>query len=211
MDSACGAKPASAGAGGLAARVGQRADIAPSAYLYRADRKPEENPPEGWILLMQYANLPFNRPLDVTVPAIRKTLCGLLWEEVRPVRRVELSWASDAKQKPSVDDVVLTYFDTTDQNAHTWWNPRTLREAGRPEVSADGQTYVYGIPSDTWGVVVAVRGQKDASAYAVPTIRAFVPDVWKKMDVEIEWGFDEKRAGLEYGPPTRNAFSGAGG
>src|SRR5262245_35125645 len=36
-------------AAGEVAVTGQPADIAPSAYLYRADRQPEENPPEAWI------------------------------------------------------------------------------------------------------------------------------------------------------------------
>jgi hypothetical protein len=185
-------------AGDLVGLIGRPVNVAPSAYLYRADRKPEQNPPESWVMLMQYANLPFNKPLNVGVPAIKKALCGLLWEEVRPLRKIELSWTSDAKQKPPAGDVVLAYFDTTDQNAHTWWNPRTIKEADKPEVSADGQTYTYAIPSDTWGVVVAVRGRREASACAVPQIRAFVPDVWNRMDVEVEWGFEEKRAGLEY-------------
>ncbi len=180
------------------ARLGRPVDIAPSAYVYRADRKPDENPPEAWVLLMQYAQQPFNKPLDVNVPAIRQALCGLLWEEVRPLRRIELSWTGDAKQRPSVDDLVVSIFDGTDQTAHTWWNPRTIKQAAKPEVSADGQTYVYTIPVDTWGVVVSVRGQQEASACPVPTIRAFVPEVWKKMDVEIEWGFEEKRAALAY-------------
>ena len=38
----------------------------------------------------------------------------------------------------------------------------------------------------------------DASAYEVPAVRAFTPDVWKKMDLEIEWGFDKSTAGLNY-------------
>jgi hypothetical protein len=65
----------------LAALVGQPADIAPSAYAYRADRSPEQNPPESWILLMQYANLPLNQPVAVKNPALGQVLCGLLWEE----------------------------------------------------------------------------------------------------------------------------------
>ena len=75
--------------------TGQPADIASSAYLYRADRKAADNPPEAWVLLMQYANLPFDKPVDVNAPAVKKALCGLLWEEVRPVRRVELSWPAE--------------------------------------------------------------------------------------------------------------------
>ena len=185
-------------AGGLAALVGKPADIAPSAYLYRADRKAEDNPPESWVLLIQYGNLPYDRPVDRGAPAVRRVLCGLLWEEVRPLRRVELTWPADEKRRPPADDVVVSYLDAADRNAHTWWNPRTVREAGAPEVSADGRTCVYTIPADTWGVVVAMRGDRDASAYAAPAVRAFGSDTWKRMDLEIEWGFDDATAALDY-------------
>ena len=67
-------------------RVGQPVDIASSAYQYRADRKADENPPESWLALMRYANLPLNKPVDVKAPAIKQALCGLLWEEIRPVQ-----------------------------------------------------------------------------------------------------------------------------
>src|SRR5262245_52837034 len=63
-------------------QAGQPADIAASAYLYRADRSPEANPPEAWVLLMQHAGLPFDRPVDTNAPAVKQALCGLLWEEV---------------------------------------------------------------------------------------------------------------------------------
>ena len=76
------------------ARVGQPADIAASAYQYRADRSPQQNSPESWIGLMKYAKLPFDRPVDVDHPALEKVLCGLIWEEVRPVRRVEVRWTA---------------------------------------------------------------------------------------------------------------------
>ena len=169
--------------------AGQPADIAPSAYLYRADRPAEENPPEAWVLLMQHANLPFDQPVDTNAPAVKQALCGLLWEEVRPVRRLVLSWPRKAKNKPAPDQLVVSCFNGQDDTAHTWWNPRTVKEAAAPEVSADGRTYSYAIPVDTWGVVVAVRGPKEASAFAVPALQAFVADQWKQMDVEIEWGY----------------------
>ncbi len=178
--------------------VGQLADIAPSAYLYRCDRPADQNPPESWIGLIQYANLPFDKPVDVNDPVIKKVLCGLLWEEVRPVRRVELSWPADAKGQPTPDEVALVYLDATDDNAHTWWNPRMIREANKPEITADGRTYIYTITVDTWNVIVTVRGEKHASSFDVPAIRAVIPDVWKKMDIEIEWGFEEATTGLEY-------------
>ena len=92
----------SAGAGGTAAAdldrlVGQPADIAPSAYQYRADRKAEQNAPESWLALMRYANQPLNKPVDRRAPAIKQALCGLLWEEIRPVQRLELTWTGSAQ------------------------------------------------------------------------------------------------------------------
>jgi len=184
----------------LAALVGRPADIAGSAYLYRADRKALENPPEAWLLMIQHAGLSYTQPADPTHQAVRKALCGLLWEEVRPVRRVELSWPADAAaRRPAPGQVALSYFDATDKAAHTWWNPRTVKQAGKPKVQAGGRTYVYTIPVDTWGVVASVAGEKDASAYAVPAVRAFVSDTWKRMDIEVEWGFEDARAKAPYG------------
>ncbi len=77
--------------GELPALEGRLADVAPSAYEYRADRSAEDNRPESWILLSQYAGLFYDKPVDVDAPEIEKVLGGLLWEEVRPVRRVELA------------------------------------------------------------------------------------------------------------------------
>ena len=178
--------------------AGQPADIAPSAYLYRADLRADENPPEAWVLLMQYANLPFDQPVDTNAPAVKQVLCGLLWEEVRPVRRLVLSWPAGAKNRPSPEQLVVSCFNGQDDTAHTWWNPRTLKEADPPEVSADGCTYSYTIPMDTWGVVAAVRGPEAASAFAAPELQVFVPEKWKQMEVEIEWGYEAVRAPLNY-------------
>jgi hypothetical protein len=176
--------------------AGQPADIAGSAYLYRADRR--SNPPEAWVLLMQHAGLPFEQPVDTNAPAMKQALCGLLWEEVRPVRRVVLSWPREAKNKPRPAQIVLSYFNSQDDTAHTWWNPRSSKEAGLPEVSADGCSYTYVIAEDTWGVVASVRDSKLAAGFAVPAMQAFVEDHWKQMEVEIEWGYETGSASLAY-------------
>ena len=85
----------------LATLLGQPADVASSAYEYRADRSPDQNPPESWILLVQYAGLPYDKPPDTNAPVVKQALSGLLWEEVRPVGRVELSWnTTDANIPP---------------------------------------------------------------------------------------------------------------
>ena len=101
--------------------VGQPADIASSAYLYRADRKPEENAPESWLALMRYANMPLNKPVDVNAPAIKQVLCALLWEEIRPIRQVELSWVADAKNRPAPEELTVTTLDNRG-TASSWWN-----------------------------------------------------------------------------------------
>lgn len=182
----------------VGARVGSAADLASSAYQYRADRAPNQNPPEAWILMMQHAGLPFDQAVDVNTPAVKRALCGLLWEEVRRIRRIEFVWPESGR-KPAPEEVALTYLDATDDTAHTWWNPRTIKEAGKPTVSPDGRTYSYAIPVDTWGIVASVRGERSASGFVVPQIRAFGPDSWKRLDVEIEWGFDKANAGRAYG------------
>jgi hypothetical protein len=184
---------------GAAPSIGQSVDIASSAYQYRADHQPEENPPESWIGLMRYAGLPLNQPVDVQAPALKKVLCGLLWEEVRRVRRVALVWNGPTGRRPGAADIALTFFDAEAKGTiPTWWNESVLREAAKPEVSADGRTFTFAIPADTFGFVVSVRGERDASAYEVPTVRVFTPDRWKRLDLEIEWGVDNSTAALDY-------------
>ena len=107
--------------------VGQSAYIAPSAYQYRADRKPEQNPPESWIGLMKYAGLPWDKPLDAGAPALKKVLCGLLWEEVRPVLRVALAWTGSGQRRPKADQLVVSVFDAEAKGIPTWWNKAVLR------------------------------------------------------------------------------------
>jgi len=179
-------------------RPGELADIAPSAYLFRADRDPAQNPPEAWILLMQRANLSFTEPMDVRAPVVQSALCGLLWEEVRHVDHLELRWPANAAHQPAPDDLEIAYFNGVDDAAHTWWNARTTKDAAAPDVSADGKSYSYKIPLDTWGVVVSLRGDKKAADFAVPEMRAYAPDKWKQLDVEVEWGYEDARTKLDY-------------
>jgi hypothetical protein len=183
---------------GLDDAPGQPADIASSAYLYRADRTVAQNPPEAWILLMQRGDLPFTESLDVRAPVVQHALCGLLWEEVRHVDHLDLYWPASVKRKPSPAELEVACFDGADDKTHTWWNPRAIKEAAEPEISAAGNLYSYKIPIDTWGVVVSVRGTNAAAAFVVPDLRALAPDKWKQMNVEIEWGYEKDRAKLDY-------------
>ena len=182
----------------LAVLVGQPADIAPSAYQYRADRKAEENQPESWLALMRYARMPLNKPLDVNAAAIKQALYGLLWEEIRPVHQVELTWAANAGRRPAPEELVMTTLDNQG-SASSWWNNLSpVKQAVTPTVSADGRTYLYDLKKDTCGLVVSVGGTGSASDYEVPAVRVLVADTWKKMDIEVEWGFDPTTAEKDY-------------
>src|SRR5262249_60882335 len=134
---------------------------------------PGETPPEAWIRVMQPAGLPFDKPVDTTTPPVKRVLCGLLWEEVRPLRRLQLSWPRDAKNQPAPEELAVSYFNGQDDTAHTWWNSRESVECAPPQVSADARTYTYTIPVDTWGVMASLRGPKPASAFAVPRLDPF--------------------------------------
>jgi hypothetical protein len=178
--------------------VGQPADIASSAYQYRADRKADENPPESWFALMWYAGQPLNKPVDVQTPAIRQALCSLLWEEIRPLKTLELTWTADAKRRPAAEELTITTLNAK-CSASSWWNNlAAVKQTLKPTVSADGNTYVYNLGANTCGIVVSVAAGKNAADYDVPTARVLTGETWKKMDVEIEWGFDAATAEKDY-------------
>ena len=178
--------------------VGQAVDIAPSAYQYRADRKADANPPESWLALMHVANLPLNKPVDLNNSAIRHSLFGLLWEEIRPVQTLELTWPSDAKHRPTPDELAVSALINQGASSSWWNNLNSLSLEVKPTVSNAGRTYTYDLGQSTCGLVVSVVGEKDASQYDVPQVRVLVPDTWKEMDVEVEWGFDRASSGRDY-------------
>ncbi|MCX6872520.1 MAG: hypothetical protein NTW21_01750, partial [Verrucomicrobia bacterium] len=179
-------------------QVGQPVDIASSAYQYRADREAGENPPESWLALMHFAKQPLNKPADVNAPAIKQVLCGLLWEEIRPVKKLELSWAADARHRPAPGDLAITTLDNQG-SASSWWNNLlAARKPVKPLVSGDGNTYLYDLPVATCGIVLSVSGAKTAADYDVPQVRVLVEAVWKKMEVEIEWGFGRTNTDKDY-------------
>ncbi len=178
--------------------VGQGVDIASSAYEYRADRPREENPPESWLALMRFANLPLNQPLDVSTPALAQVLCGLLWEEIRPIQKLELTWAANAASRPAPEELVITTLDAL-STASSWWNNLgAAQKAVRPAVSADGNTLVYELQVNTCGIVISLSDSKRAADFAVPEVRVLVADTWKQMDLEIEWGFDQSSVEKDY-------------
>lgn len=178
--------------------VGQNVDISQSAYQYRADRKVDANPPESWLALIHFANLPLNKPVDLNNDAIKQTLCGLLWEEIRPVQTLELTWPATAKHQPGTDALRISALINQGSSSSWWNNLATVPESVRPILSNDGKTYSYMINQATCGLIVSLAGAESASKYDVPVVRVLVPDTWKKMDIEVEWGFDATTCGKDY-------------
>ena len=178
--------------------VGTPADIAPSAYQYRADRPAGDNPPESWLALMWYAHHALNQPLDVNAPAIKQVLCGLLWEEIRPMQRLELTWSADLKRRPAPGELVITTLQSKGSSSSWWNNLEAMPKSINATLSGDGRSYLYELPVETCGIVVSVVGTKGASEFDVPAVKVLVADLWKKMDLEIEWGFDPATLDKDY-------------
>ncbi|MHB8861187.1 MAG: hypothetical protein ACYC6N_02200 [Pirellulaceae bacterium] len=173
-------------------------DIAPSAYQYRADRSAEENAPESWLALMRFAGQPLEKPADTNSPVVKRVLCAVLWEEIRPIRQVELTWPGDEKRRPAAESLEITTLDNQG-TASSWWNNLKAQKKLVTPVSTDGGSkLVYDLSHNTCGLVISVDGDKLAADYAVPAVRVLVADRWKKMDIEIEWGYDAASAQKDY-------------
>ncbi len=173
-------------------QVGQPIDITPSAYKFKAGSKPEANDPESWFAVMRYAGLPLNKKVDLGSPAVKRVLATLLWEEIRPIERLVLTWPKKAKM-PTATDIQICTLDHQG-TASSWWNNLLSVESNvKPEVSKDGRVLTYDLNKATCGLVIALR--KGAAAdFAVPLAQVFTADKWKSMEVEVEWGFDGKNS-----------------
>lgn len=131
---------------------------------------------------------------------------GLLWTGGVVDCRVELAWPADAAGIPAPDRVEVRVYPTS----WGWFGWTVDRILSNPEVSADGRTWVYriepGLKMDyaysrqvdaaTEMVAVFYEGDPSGNKTVIPNIRVTGSNVgvWKRIDVEIEWGF---QAGTE--------------
>jgi hypothetical protein len=124
-----------------------------------------------------------------------RLLAGLLWTGRLAEYRVELHWPAGARA-PSPEAVEVRVYPTS----YGWFGWTVDKILGKPEVSADGRTWTYksqpgkmdfcySVQVDAATEMVAVFCAEEKSA--VPAIRMISPKlgVWKRVDVEIEWGF----------------------
>ena len=200
--------------------VGKPVDIAPWAYAWRADLAVQKQPEAYFIprrldridkvyrtafdalpqpeLKSIYYDMP-----DLLKPLLPKPkgqlLAGLLWTGGVADYRVELHWPAEI---PSPEAVEVRVYPTS----FGWFGWTVDKTLSNPIVSEDRRTWTYKsdptakmdsaysarVPAATEMVAVFSEDAKSA----IPTIRVVGPSLgaWKRMDVEIEWGF---QAGTE--------------
>ncbi|MBN2296162.1 MAG: hypothetical protein JXM70_27270, partial [Pirellulales bacterium] len=133
---------------------------------------------------------------------------GLLWTGRLEDYRVELCWPADVKAIPSPETVEVRAFPTP----FGWFGWTVDEILSNPQISADGRTWTYQrgsaveIPihehiegkdwyrsgSATEMIAVFYESKKpNGGKYAVPGVRVLSSRIgtWKRMDVEIQWGF----------------------
>ncbi len=144
---------------------------------------------------------------DVLKPLLPKPKgelqAGLLWRGGLSNYQVELHWPENIQAIPSPEEVEVRVYPTS----FGWFGWTVDKILGNPEISPDGYTWIYrSDPSakmdwafstrvDAATEMVAVfyeeEKRQDGNCTSVPYIRVVSPTVgvWKRMDVEIEWGF----------------------
>ncbi len=198
--------------------VGQPVDIAPWAYEWRADLAVQKRPEACFIprrldrqdkvYRTAFTALPqaelksiyYNMP-DLLNPLPPKPkgrmLAGLLWTGMLAEYQVELHWPANAQKVPSPEAVEVRVYPT----AYGWFGWTVDKILAKPEVSADGRIWTYksqpgakmdfsySVQVDAATEMVAVFCEDKESA--VPGIHVTSPKVgvWKRMDLEVEWGF----------------------
>jgi hypothetical protein len=156
-------------------------------------------------------SLYYDQP-DILKPLLPKPtgtlLTGLLWTGSVADCQVQLCWPADAGPIPAPEAVELRVYPTS----WGWFGWTVDRVLSNPEISTDGRTWTYKIAPgiqmdyaysrhvDAATEMVAVfceRGRCGATP-PIPQIHVTSPRLgqWKRMDVEIEWGFQ---------PGTENA------
>ena len=208
---------------GLDSLVGQPAELSVWAYTYRADREVQEKP-EACLVLRRLERLDqAYRPVSLWLSQVSEKArarkpphpgllshkdvgelgpmlpppdgvlqSALLWEGRMQLDRLELQWPKNGAP-PQASVEVRVY-----PSPFGWFGwQRDQQVTGTPDISADGSTWVY--RGDWSGVdMVAVFAKASEKRIAVPQIRAYGPERWRRMEIEIEWGFQPATEKAQY-------------
>jgi hypothetical protein len=138
-----------------------------------------------------------------------KLQAGLLWTGGVVDYKVELQWPADVQVIPSPEAVEVRVYPTS----WGWFGWTVDKILSNPAISEDGRMWTYKSEPgakmdssysgrvDAATEMVAVFYEDNKSGItAIPNIRVIGPSigVWKRMDVEIEWGFQEGTEKLEF-------------
>jgi hypothetical protein len=179
-------------------------DLAPFGYEFLADRPARQNPPETqWL-----------------TNGLNDVVAGVMWEEHRPVRRIEFAFAGDAPDPSQLVLEVTTNTPTSGQdNRPTWWTRAWEPLPGAAARSADGRQIVYRTDreaivqrlkqypqnfrheADPLGLLIVdkirLRYRGAGKPPAVAALRAFGVSRLTPLRVAIQWGW---RPGGKDGP-----------
>jgi hypothetical protein len=178
-------------------------DIAPFGYVFRADAPEGGNPSETQWLTNDQANV----------------LAGVMWEEHRPVRQIEIQFAEEAPEASQLSLEITTSTPTEKQNNRpTWWTRKYEGFPGIGTRAADGHRMVYEsnreiiiqrlnnypegfrYEADPNALIfvdkVRLRYLGSGKAPTVVALRVFGVSTVVPLRVEVEWGFQsEQRVG----------------
>ena len=115
------------------------------------------------------------------------------------MRRVELLWTAEPQRRPKPEEVVVTYFDAeTRVTSPPGGTRRSFAKPTKRWCPPTDETMPSPFPWTRSVWLSACAGSRMPSAYEVPTVRVFTPERWKRMDLEIEWGFDKVAGAADY-------------
>ena len=208
--------------------LGHPAELSAWAYAYRADLKIQEKPEAAFILRRLDRLDRVYRPVSLLLaqgsgkkglpwprqegdwqllpkkaiwergelpPAPDGALrSALLWEGRMHLNRLELSWPKGEPAPPPEDVEVRVY-----PSPYGWFGWQSdLRVTALPEISEGGSTWIYGGDWDGVDMVAVFLKNAGNSFSPSPQIRAYGPENWERMDIEIEWGFQEGTQRSDY-------------
>ncbi len=128
---------------------------------------------------------------------------ALLWEGRMHLKRLELHWAKNERAALPPQSVELRVYPAW----YGWFGWQSdQRVTVKPEISADGSTWVYQGDWDGVDMVAVFVQPAEEVNRGVPQILAYGPEVWKRMDVEIEWGFKAGMQAADYGGRVEGFF-----
>ncbi len=206
--------------------AGQAVEISPWTYEWRADRAVQAKPEAYFIprrleridrvYRTAYDALPqdqlksiyYNQP-DMLSPLPPKPkgqlLAGLLWVGGLSDYQIELLWPA-GQDVPATEAVEVRVYPT----AWGWFGWTVDRILTNPVISEDRRTWTYksepGVKMD-WAYSTQVPAATEMVAVfcegnnlVVPSMRVTSGNVgvWKRVDVEIEWGFEAGKENTDF-------------